>query len=71
MTEAVGRGSVREVQIQATVLGPCRYCGVGVEFWSDSDCPHEPTFTRELGIVSRWHKNPVVRLWWRLTQRGR
>lgn len=21
----------------------------------------------ELGVISRWHKNPLVRLWWRVT----
>lgn len=27
--------------------------------------------TREdLGVVSYWHKNPLRRLWWRLTHRG-
>jgi hypothetical protein len=27
--------------------------------------------TREnLGVISYWHKNPLRRLWWRITGRG-
>lgn len=75
-TMEVGRSPVREVTIEATVLGPCRFCGVGAEHWPQHvECEHEPTFTRPLGMVSRWNKNPLVRLWWRcedtLTRRDR
>jgi len=67
-----GKGNVREVRIEATVLGPCRFCGEGAEHWpAHPDCEHEPTFRRELGTVSRWHKNPLVRAAWKLDDRRR
>lgn len=70
------RGPVREVRIEATVLGPCKHCATGAEWWPTTACTgqkHEPTFTRPLGAISRWHKNPLVRAWWKLgdTLRGR
>lgn len=69
-TMAVARGGLREATIEATVLGPCKHCGIGAEFWSaHPDCDHDPTFTRPLGTVSRWHKSSLVRLWWRIEDR--
>jgi hypothetical protein len=75
MSTAVAKSGFREVQIEATVLGPCLHCGTGAEFWVEKECSpgveHEPTFTRPLGVVSRWHKSPFVRFWWRITGLGR
>ncbi len=66
MSSVQAKGGVKEVRIEATVLGPCKHCGAGAEHWPDLDgCQHEPTFVRELGTVSRWHKNPLVRAAWK------
>lgn len=63
MTGMFAKGGLREVTIEATVLGPCETCGKGAEF---CECPDfHPCFIRPYGVVSRWHKNPLVRLWWR------
>lgn len=62
-------GGFRKITMEAQILGPCRFCGLGAEFWtSRPDCPHDPTFRRNLGVVGRWHKNPLVRAWYRLTK---
>lgn len=58
------KGGLREVRMEAVVLGPCLVCGVGAEFHGD-DHQFSPSFTRDLGVVSKWHKNPLVRLVWR------
>ena len=68
MTDLVGRSAVKQVTIEAVVLGPCSVCGVGAEFHPD-DHVFDPTFRRDLGTVSRWHKNPLIRLWWRVSSR--
>jgi len=55
---AKARGGLREVTLEATVIGPCRHCGGGAEFWPDSPCVavggHEAAYVRPLGVVARW-----------------
>lgn len=66
----VGKSGLRRVTWEATVLGPCAHCGTGAEQWDATACvadEHEPTFTRPLGVISRWHRNPIVRAWWAVT----
>ena len=75
MSMTAAKGGVREVSIEATVLGPCKHCGQGAEWWDTKECDgehdHEPTFTRPLGTVARWHRSPAKRLWWRITGVGK
>lgn len=70
MTVQVGRGAAREIKIEAVVIGPCKHCQTGAEWWETTACrdgkEHEPTFRRDLGTVARWHKSPVRRLIWRI-----
>jgi hypothetical protein len=70
MTNIFGRGPVRAVTWEAEVLGPCRHCGVGAEFHGDAHS-FDPAYRRPLGVVARWHKNPLVRLWWAVTDKLR
>ena len=69
MTGVFAKGGVREIEISAVVLGPCKKCRVGAEF-HPPDHAFNPTFRRDLGAVSRWHKNPFVRLMWKLKGRN-
>ncbi len=72
---ATARGGLRQVTWEATVIGPCRHCGAGAEFWPDSPCVaaggHEAAYVRPLGVVSRWHKRRLVRVWWAAQDRIR
>lgn len=69
MNSMMGKGEVREIVMEATVMGPCKHCGVAAEWWPDNPCSgaeHEATFTRPLGTIARWHKSAKVRAWWAL-----
>lgn len=72
MGSLAAKSGVREVKMELTVLGPCRYCNRGASEWPTTRCTgpkHESTFTKPLGVVSSWHKNPLIRAWRKL--RGR
>ncbi len=69
MTGLDAKVPVKELVIEAVVLGPCKVCGVGAEFHPDEHL-FDPTFTRDLGVVSFWHRNPLKRAYWKLTRRN-